>query len=157
MKPSQVRRAVLEEHGRLRVLLEEIEALVERFEKGDAQVHGPLRDKGIELHDALCAHLDHEDDILAPALRDADAAGARAARRLADEHREQRELFAFLLGRLRDSARPTVLLAREMRNFVDLIRIDMQHEEEHELSEKVLRDDVLSVEPGPHGRPGGST
>lgn len=147
MRPSEVRRRVLEDHARIRTLLEEVEGLVRRFEKGDEGASAPLRGKGLELHDFLCEHLEREDEILAKALREADAWGEERARRLADEHREQRELFSYILSRLRDATRPTLLIARELRNFVDILRVDMQHEEETELSDRVLRDDVIAIEP----------
>jgi hemerythrin-like domain-containing protein len=143
MKPSEVRRRILEEHTRIRALLDAVEELVARFQRGDPAVREPLRERGMELHDALCEHLDREDRILTEALRQADAWGEERAERLADEHREQRELFAYILARLRDSERPTTLLARELQNFVDILRVDMRHEEETELSDRVLHDDVI--------------
>lgn len=146
MKPSEVRRRVLKDHARIRGLLDEVEALTRRFRGSEPDVRDELREKGIELHDALCEHLDMEDVILARALREADGWGEERAERLADEHREQRELFAYILSRLRDGARPTILLARELQNFVDILRVDMQHEEETELSGDVLRDDVVGVD-----------
>jgi hemerythrin-like domain-containing protein len=146
MKASEVRRRVLKDHVRIRALLDDVEALVSRFRDGGAEVRGQLRERGVQLHDALCEHLDMEDVILAQALREADGWGEQRAERLADEHREQRELFAYILSRLRDSERPTILLARELQNFVDILRVDMQHEEETELSSEVLRDDVVGVD-----------
>lgn len=146
MRPSDVRRRVLEDHAHIRRLLENLEKLVALYEKGDASVCEPLRDKGLELHAFLCEHLDREDVILAPALLEADAWGEERVRQLAAEHREQRELFAFILDRLRDSERPTALLARELRAFADILRIDMQHEEETELSEAILRDDGVGID-----------
>ncbi len=144
MRASDVRRRVLEDHSHIRRLLEKLEELVALYEKGDASVREPLRERGLELHDFLCEHLDREDVILAPALLEADAWGEERAQQLAAEHREQRELLAFILDRLRDAERPTALLARELRAFADILRIDMQHEEETELSEAILRDDTVA-------------
>ena len=126
-------------------MLTEIEDLAERFERGDAVVAHSLRQTGLALHGRLCAHLDLEDEILAPALQELDARGELRADRLAREHHEQRELLQYLLERLKEETRPTLLVARELRNFAQLLRSDMEHEEETALREDLLRD--TRVEP----------
>ena len=147
LKPSEVRGRILGDHADLRRMLAEIEDLAERFERGDAEVARALRDHGLALHARLCAHLDLEDEILAPALQNADAWGEVRAERLAREHREQRELLQYLLERLREESRPTLLVAREFRNFALLLRSDMEQEEETALREDLLRDDARRVDP----------
>ena len=131
---------ILGEHADLRRMLAEVEELAERFERGDAEVARALRDRGLALHRMLCAHLDLEDEILAPALQAVDAWGEVRAERLAREHREQRELLQYLLDRLREESRPTLLVARELRNFALLLRSDMEYEEATALRADVLCD-----------------
>ncbi len=128
MEPSEVRSRVMDDHAELRRLLDEVEVMAIRFEQGHAEVAGSLREKGKHLYERLAQHLDLEDRILAPALRAVNPSG-RQADRLAHEHREQRELLAYLLGRLEKTSMPTTLVARELRNFVGYVRFDMVHEE----------------------------
>ena len=139
MKPSEVRSRILSEHVELRAMLDEIDGLVGRFES-EPELAAPLREKGLALYARLAAHLDLEDEILAPALRQGDASGPRRAERLSHEHHEQRELLKYLVGRLAENARPTLLMVRELRNFAQLLREDMKHEESTLLSERALHD-----------------
>ena len=44
------------------------------------------------------------------------------------------------LERLSEESRPTLLVARELRNFAQLLRADMDQEEETALREDLLRD-----------------
>ncbi|UCE84709.1 MAG: hemerythrin domain-containing protein [Deltaproteobacteria bacterium] len=140
MKPSEVRKRILEEHAALRRLLAEVEGLAERYEDGSADLAPMLLERGRTLYESLAAHLDVEDAYLAPALRAAGAEGERRAESLAHEHREQRELLRYLLGRIHELQRPTILIAREVRSFVGYVRVDMEHEEKTILSEAVFRD-----------------
>lgn len=119
-------------------MLRDVEEMVDRFQEGDAGGARSLRERGLGLYERLAAHLELEDSVLAPALRASGAAGERAAERLAHEHREQRELLKYLLERLREQTRPTVLVARELRSFIDYVRMDMEHEESTLLSEELL-------------------
>jgi hemerythrin-like domain-containing protein len=140
MKPSEVRQRILKEHAALRRLLGRVEGLAELYEGGNADVAPELLEQGRALYESLAAHLDVEDTHLAPALRAAGIEGERRAQSLAHEHREQRELLRYLLGRIHELSRPTILIAREVRSFVGYVRTDMDHEEKAMLDEAVLRD-----------------
>src|SRR5512147_522438 len=129
MNPGEIRRRIVEEHARLRKMLDELAPLAERFEGGDGAVGAPLRDAALALYDRFAAHLAHEENSLEPALRARGAQGQRLADRLRHEHEEQRELLQYLLGRLRNHENPTVLVAREVRHFVEYVRLDMAYEE----------------------------
>lgn len=142
MKPSAVRARILREHEEIRGLLDRLEQAVRALRDGD---RGGL-DEARTVRDALCArlfeHIDLEDAILAPALRDADAWGEERAGELLRHHREQRgELTA--LGRM-DEIDPTVLGAR-LERFVADVRADMRHEETALLDPDLLRDDVIGI------------
>ncbi len=123
-------------------MLDEIEALAERFEVGDREVGGRLRDRGRRLYERLTEHIDHEEAVLAPALQASGPSGRSSAERLAHEHCEQRELLKYLLDRLGKQRNPTLLIVRELTNFVEYVRLDMAQEEETMLTEKVLPDDI---------------
>jgi len=139
-----VRRRVLEDHERLRGELERLEGLAEQIlREAEAEM---LRAESEQFLERLLRHMRWEESYLLPALLDADAWGRERAARLERDHREQRELFAFILERLRDGARPTAVVARDVCNLVDLLRDDMREEEQDLLDERVLRDDVVGID-----------
>ena len=140
MKPSQVRERVLDDHMELRDLIEAVEALSDAFEKGGDASGIALREHATALYEVFAAHLSLEDAFLIPALREIPEAGAAMADRLEREHREQRELILYLLGRLQQQERPTSLVANEVRSFAEYLRSDMMHEEATILNESLLRD-----------------
>jgi iron-sulfur cluster repair protein YtfE (RIC family) len=140
---SRIRSEIVAQHAELRALLPKVESLAEQFERAapDARDLGVrLREAGLALYEKFGAHLDHEQQLLEPVLRAAGAEGERRARRLEHEHREQRELLHFLLHRLREQPEPTLLLARQLQDFAQFLRFEMDHEEESLLSPAVLGD-----------------
>jgi hemerythrin-like domain-containing protein len=130
MAASEIRRRILEEHTELRVIAGTVQELAERVSRGEGQSVGALRLRGLELHERLVEHLDREDELLIPAIRAASASGARRAEQLQREHLEQRALLAYILERLNDLTRPSVVLGRELRNFAELLYDDIAYEEE---------------------------
>jgi hemerythrin-like domain-containing protein len=128
MHPSEIQERVLLDHENLRTRLAMIESLSQRAGDGEVYALDQLRDRGDELCRKLGRHLDLEDLHLVPLIQE--TRGREAARQLAAEHREQRLLFDFVLDRLRDAKRPTRLICREMQAFIDLLRDDMDLEEE---------------------------
>jgi len=139
---SEVRELIRSEHALLREMLDEIDALTAVFESGAAPEGEALRGKGAALYERFEKHLELEDRLLKPTLLRAGPAGERGARHLEHEHREQRELIRYLLGRLEKSRTPTLLIAREIRNFAEYLRLDMEHEERD-----LLADDILGAAP----------
>jgi hemerythrin-like domain-containing protein len=129
MDPKAVRDRILDDHGRLRDQLGAIESLAEQFEKLGAEVGAELCELGIALCEVFASHLSFEDAQLSPLLRAIPGKGDALADRLAREHREQRELLRYLVGRLEQESRPTTLIARELTSFCDYLRQDMEHEE----------------------------
>jgi hemerythrin-like domain-containing protein len=115
------------DHADLRGQLEEIELLLARWEAGVDAAGAVLRDRGLALYERLDSHIEIEEGILAPILF-ASEDGERRALQLAAEHREQRDLLAYLRPRM-SALRPTVLVARELRNFLAYLREDMAREE----------------------------
>ena len=135
MKAGELRRRILAEHEKLRGMLD---ALTELSEGGDETVGATLREEAHALYEAFAAHLLHEEHTLEPALRRAGAAGAQLAEELAREHCEQRELLVYLVSRLEKHPHPTLLVAREVRSFIESVRLDMAHEETTLLSTVAL-------------------
>lgn len=146
MKPSEIRRKVLADHTFLRGMLASLESLAREVLEGNRRLVGALRLEGEGLLETLQRHMAWEEQHMAPALREADAWGQARVDRLFDDHREQREMLANALERLRDPTRPPVLLARNLLDLVSLIREDMADEEQCALDESVLRDDVIAID-----------
>lgn len=143
MSGSEVRREILVQHAELRKMLSEVEELAQRFEEADGEdpeLAQALHEQGLALYEKFGRHLDREQELLSPALQAAGDRGERLLNRLHHEHHEQRELLKFLLGRLRQYPRPTIVIARELQNFGGFLRFEMTHEEESLLSPEVLRD-----------------
>jgi len=138
MEREDARTRVLAEHARLRQLLDELVAQIERFETGSREVGAEMRAQGIAFFEVFAAHISLEDATLVPALRELGEEGKQLAERLAHEHQEQRELLKYLLKRLENDGRPSMLIARELGSFAEYVRQDMTHEEE-----TILREDLL--------------
>jgi hypothetical protein len=145
MEPSRVREAILEQHADLRERLAELRALAASATGSDEQAAIALRESGLQVLAILGSHLDFEDRYLVPALREVDAWGDERADLVTREHAEQREIFHYILERLRETQRPSVLLAREVETLVDAILVDMGEEERTMLDEDLLRDDVVGI------------
>lgn len=138
MDTEETRSRIFEEHSRLRGMLDALELTIERFETGGREVGQELREQGVELFEVFAAHIQLEDAALVPALSSLGESGKTRAERLAHEHVEQRELIEFLLERLADDRRPSLVVARELRSFVQYVRQDMAHEDEMLMSEDLL-------------------
>lgn len=134
MEIQDIHDEIRREHDELRVLLQDCEGRLEMFRRdaGEEQAEAgeALRAQGEQLYTRFAAHIDNEQELLEPVLTHQGGTGSLRARRLRREHDEQRQLLDFLLGRLRQQARPTTLIARELQAFVDYLREDMAHEEE---------------------------
>lgn len=142
--PSEIRNRVLEDHARLRLLLRAVDSLAQRVLNGEVACAGEMRAAGQRLTEKLMRHLDLEDAILVPALRDIDAWGAERARRVSVEHASQRKQVAALdrdLATEGEAGR----LAVELRDFVTELHADMLAEEESVLDADLLRDDVVAI------------
>lgn len=146
MQPSEVRRRILDDHEFLRVMLVGLEATAQRVLEGEGSLLGPLRLEGEALLSRLAEHMHWEDVSLRPALLEADAWGEARAEKLDQDHEEQREMLAFVLGSIRDQSRPRDVIARTLLDLVRLLREDMDDEEQVLLDERVLRDDVVAID-----------
>lgn len=140
MRASRVRERILSDHEELRGLLDEVDQQAFRVAQGAEEAVGRLRALGLQLLTRFSEHLGLEDRVLAPALRRAGPAGRDRAARLDADHREQRELLDYVLGKLRDPSRPGAVLAAEWRSLVELLLDDMAREELTILERGLLED-----------------
>lgn len=146
MQASDVRRRILEDHQTLRAMLVSLERVAQEVLDGEAQLSGALRFEGETLMERLLEHMHWEDLYLRPALCEADAWGQERAERLDRDHREQREMLRYALASVEDASRPPLVVARQMLDLVRLLRDDMSEEEELLVNDRVLRDDVVSID-----------
>jgi hemerythrin-like domain-containing protein len=129
MEPREIRERIRADHAALRPLLAAVAELARRVEAGQEEAVEPLRERGVALHDRFAEHLALEDRILLPFVRRSTGDGPARAERIAREHTEQRLLLDYILGRLRDQRRPSLVLGRELLGFVDLLQDEMEEEE----------------------------
>ena len=144
MDPSEVRRRILDDHRALRDKLGEIEELAGVVARYAEAVRG-LQSGSAELLETLQGHLDLEDAILAPALRESDSWGDQRADLLLAHHREQRGELGAALDDVREQKITPAELARRMMDLAAELRRDMAHEEEDYLDENLLRDDIIAI------------
>jgi iron-sulfur cluster repair protein YtfE (RIC family) len=145
MRPSAVRDRIIREHAELRVGLEEIERAAERIEQEGRPAMAAAVELSRAFYDALRDHIDMEDAILAPALRETDAWGEVRASKLEAHHRDQRQELKDLSEVDAESYDPEVLV-RRLRAFIKDVREDMVHEEKGVLSPDLLKDDLIGVD-----------
>lgn len=146
MRPSEVRNRILHDHETLRAMLFSVERVASEVANGEAQLVGNMRFEGETLMERLLEHMHWEDLYLRPALCEADSWGQERAERLDRDHREQREMLSYALASVEDQSRPPLVIARQLLDLVRLLREDMEDEEQALVNDRVLRDDVVSID-----------
>jgi iron-sulfur cluster repair protein YtfE (RIC family) len=144
MTPSEIRNKVLREHAALRVLMTEANDACRKVREDRASL-ADLVYQVDRLVRSLAKHLEMEDRVLVPTLREIDAWGAVRAENIAAEHERQRaELIELAtLGHDADNAR---LLAATLSSFVQALVFDMEGEERDLLHPDLLRDDAVVID-----------
>lgn len=145
MRPSSVRRRIIEEHRELAEDLEGLERLAARLDTEGRAAIGDTVARARDFYGKLREHIDLEDAILAPALREADAWGEVRAKKLETHHAEQRAELA-ALGAFDAATTDPAELAKRVRAFIEEVRADMKREETGVLDAGLLRDDVTSMD-----------
>jgi iron-sulfur cluster repair protein YtfE (RIC family) len=147
MLPSEIRQRILDDHALLRRMFADLQGLLGA--PAGAPPPDEVRELGAALRQRFLAHLELEERLLVPALREADAWGEQRAGKVAREHALQRAQLDRLLDHLRDATRAPAELARELGALVNELEVDMEHEERTALSPSLLRDDVVAVDGEP--------
>ena len=146
MQPSEIRACILEEHSALRAQLGRVQEWTARAERRETRAGYRFVELARSLLEALLRHLDHEDRVLVPALRDADLWGDLRAERVVEEHREHRREARALLARLAPQGAPDPDAVRAFDRFGEALLEDMAAEERTSLDPRVLRDDVIAID-----------
>ena len=144
LSASQVRSLFLDEHAVLRNILEEIDAALGELTRRVPGALGHLRASLRTFRDAFLRHVQHEETVLRPILKDVDAWGPARVESMDEEHRSQRAALAEL-SRLELGA-DVDCTVQQIEAFIRRIRADMDGEEQHALSEAVLRDDIIVID-----------
>lgn len=143
--PSEVRERVLADHGVLRHLIDRLEVLARRVLQGRSSVADELREQARVLDSKLREHMALEEEILVPALLEADGWGPERVARFHEEHRRQREIMDGVWLSEPGDRRSLAEFALIARGFAEMLRDDMEEEERISLNERVLRDDPIEV------------
>lgn len=133
---ADVRKRIRDEHQVITALLDECGRLANRVLAGESDAEGILSERARELYHTLLRHIDLEDAVLAPVLRQAGAEGERLARALTEEHQRQRYQLRSGLASLETGW--IERLARSIQSLVPAVRKDMEHEEKDLLQDSVL-------------------
>ena len=142
LAPSEVRERIHADHERIRHLLDHVREHSGTLKAGsDDKAFAALNEHAHNLLDVMLIHIDLEDRILAPALRDTDAFGPVRADRLVSEHVLQRSHLRELLEAVRARELDAQSLAERMTALVEMVQADMESEEKDLLNQKLLNDE----------------
>ncbi len=146
MLPSEVRERILRDHAVIRQRLTELRGLVARVQDGDRSASRPLVRRGKNFLEFFLSHIELENRLLVPQLRDTDAWGAARADRVIREHQEQMAEARALIDAFKDPLESVFELAEQLDDFIAALAVDMAAEERSALSPELLRDDVVGID-----------
>lgn len=145
LSPSEVRERIAKEHAHLRHTIREVESMASLVLDGDLGALEMLRLRSGQLYDMLCAHIELEDRILAPALRETPGFGEVRETQLLSHHAAQREDLRRALDELSHEDLIPEELAKHVQSLLTVIRVDMKHEDRDLLNDNLLKDDPIDV------------
>ncbi|MEM1418091.1 MAG: CBS domain-containing protein [Myxococcota bacterium] len=143
--PSEIRKRILRAHGELRTHLARVDQLVSWLRDGHPESAATLKSWARELNLLLKAHMAEEEQMLLPALVDADGFGPVRAAALREEHALQQRSLTRVMTEIDAEASPEGLADRVSR-FVEDVRRDMDEEERLYVSSKLLKDDLMPAD-----------
>lgn len=145
LMPSEVRERIRSDHVEIRKILLEVTGLASKVKAGETRLQGSLREHCREVYGTLLRHMELEDAILAPALRETDSFGPVREKQLREEHAQQRAVLARALSDLDNSDKGATDLAQSILDLVESVRKDMEHEDADLLDENLLKDDLINA------------
>jgi hypothetical protein len=146
MRPSAVRKTIIEEHRLLRRRLLEVESLANAVLSGKDGALEPLRTHARALYVSLCEHIELENRILAPALRETAGFGEIRERQLLEHHEQQMRELRHAITDIDEGVHTADALATKVQGLVSEIRVDMAHEDRDLLNPNLLKDDPINVD-----------
>jgi hypothetical protein len=146
MLPSHVRQLILQDHERIRLGIAAMHEAAESAQAGVCGALGRLREETDRFCARFLRHLDLEEAVLVPALREVDAWGDARADVILNEHAVQRITIETLVEDLRAPRVDVRRAGAAIRRLAEDLATDMEHEEATLLHEDLLRDDVVSLD-----------
>lgn len=144
---TTIRSVILTEHDELRSELSSIEAQLDLVASGDVPAQAALHARMAKFLGTFLHHIENEEEILRPVLKDIDAWGPQRIARMDTEHLEQRALVLRLSGVTpAAAAQEQWEWVAEVRSFINRLREDMVSEEHDCLDPTVLRDDLIAID-----------
>jgi hypothetical protein len=128
MSSGDVRDQIFSQHGVLRGLLAEIEAITDRAPTSAAELDA-LRGRAQALYDALATHMAFEEVVLPAALRDVIGWGAVIQQQMQEDHQRQRETLARAISAIGPAGLSGAELVEDVRSFAITLLVDMESEE----------------------------
>jgi hypothetical protein len=143
--PASVREQVLDQHRQLRTLMTVLLDRCTLAPGHDGAFDRPLDDLARDLNRSFGAHLQFEEQALAPVLAVVDHWGPERIRALQEDHARQRREFATVIEAL-DGSWGTEHLAQTISKLVTDLMRDMDDEEQGCLSPSLLGASFLEIE-----------
>ena len=138
-------RGILWQHRHIRTLLDNMRAVAEAALDGKAPSPHAVASAIGAVRSIMEVHLEFEESVLIPILRDDPPLGPQRADRLLDEHARQRTSLATLHDEAR--AYPQLeMLPAKLAFLTEWLLADMAEEEKSLLVPDVVRDDVVVVD-----------
>lgn len=139
LKPSEIRARILEQHQVLRLRLN---ALVQALRDPNRAIRD-LKADVAQLQTLLIAHVEAEERMLIPELREVDGFGPVRVKKLREEHAEQASQLHTILKAIMESEERDDVIG-SILSLIERIQVDMDEEEQTHLSPAVLKDDVVT-------------
>lgn len=130
---------------RLLDLLDVAADLARHVRAGDRDLVRPLIQVTERIEDLLLHLIDEEEELLAPALLEADAWGEVRVERMERAHHHQRMAVEAALDEVRKGRMPAYRLAEEIEELVEELRDSLRRGERVLLHPDVLRDDPITI------------
>lgn len=146
MRPSEIRDALIREHGELRSLAAEVRRQAERVVRGDTDELAGLREALVRLGAALHAHNRHEEALLRDEIRTIDAWGPQREALMDEHHASEHAEAERALGELTRGDDGASAMASGSNALVDKLLQHMLAEEKDLLHPDLLRDDVVTIQ-----------
>ncbi len=139
LAPSEVRKLICDQHRDIERRIAEIELLMQGPDRPIEKTVGAMH----EFTQYFLSHVDQEERILLPVLKDIDAWGDVRVDRMKAEHVEQRAQVKSLLARLKTE--PSNEVKADIRAFFASLRKDIELEEAEHVHPDVMKDDPVTV------------
>ena len=145
MRPSEVRSRILRDHEALSERLTALQRFADEAVESNGEACARTREFACGVVEELADHLDVEEQLLVPMLRDMDAWGPLRADELRQHHDQQWRGLKRLRDRVSSPLQPPELAAH-IALMVQLLQHELAQEAHELLTPEILRDDVLGID-----------